>query len=241
MMQEGCLAGCVLAGGRSTRMGQDKALLPLGNVSLAQHAASKLNTLTPHVYILGRRPELAAIAPLIPDLRESCGPIGGMEAALSRTPCPWTLILPVDMPFLPAELLHRWTAWALRHPAAKLAFFIVDEIPQPALCLLHRDVLPFLSSAVDEGRHKLFPVLQQAAHELAQRGGVAIEETLLVREWRQAKASALFENFEPGEGTGGRGVLTSAQRAASNLWFENLNTPEQFAEAQRHLDALVDP
>jgi molybdopterin-guanine dinucleotide biosynthesis protein A len=145
------------------------------------------------------------------------------------------------MPFLPAELLHRWTASVLSYPAAKLAFFIVDEVPQPALCLLHRDVLPFLSSAVAEGRHKLFPVLQQAANELAQQGGVAIEDTLLVRDWRQAKASALFEDFEPGEGTGGRAVLTPAQRAASNLWFENLNTPEQFAEAQRHLDALVDP
>jgi molybdopterin-guanine dinucleotide biosynthesis protein A len=32
--------------------------------------------------------------------------------------------------------------------------------------------------------------------------------------------------------------LTKAQRAARHLWFANLNTPQEFAEAERHVDAL---
>jgi molybdopterin-guanine dinucleotide biosynthesis protein A len=33
-------------------------------------------------------------------------------------------------------------------------------------------------------------------------------------------------------------AVTEAQQAAKHLWFANLNTPEEFAEAGRHLDAL---
>lgn len=237
-MEEPCLAACVLAGGRSSRMGQDKALLPLGGVSLVQRAVAKLGALTAHVSILGSRPELAPFAPLVPDLRESCGPLGGMEAALSRTPCTWTIILPVDMPFLPAALLHLWKTWVFRQPSARAAFFIVDEIPQPALCLLHREMLPFLSRAADEGRYKLAPLLQEAAQELAQSSGLAPEKVLLTRAWNEAQASALFDDLAAIVGEGNRTLLTPAQRSASNLWFENLNTPEQFAQARMHLDAL---
>ena len=70
--------------------------------------------------------------------------------------------------------------------------FTVDGVPQPALAMVHRDVIPFVTSAVERGKFKLYPVLEQAGKELA----------------------------------------------AKHLWFANLNTPEEFAEAERHLDAL---
>lgn len=229
------LAAFVLAGGRSTRMGQDKSLLSLAGRPLIEHAISKLRHLTPDVFILGDRTELASFAPLVPDLRESCGPLGGMEAALTHAPHEWTLILPVDMPFLPTALVQRWVHGVLRQEKARLALFIVDEVPQPTVCLLHREMLPFLSTAARQGRYKLYPVLEEAARSLAHRYGVPLENILLRHIWRQEAALSLFE--ELGEGKK-EGALTPAQRSAFHLWFENLNTPEQFAEAQLHLEAL---
>lgn len=232
------LAGFVLAGGRSTRMGQDKALLRLGGVPLVQRAVEKLYTLTPQVFILGRRAELAPFAPLVSDLRESCGPLGGMEAALSSTPCDWNLVLPVDMPFLPAALLRRWADTVLSQPAARVACFVVDEVPQPTLCLLHRELLPFLTNSVRQGRFKLYPELADAADQLAARTGSAPEAIFPRRSWTTNEALALFRQLQEESGAGNQDLLSPAQHAASNLWFENLNTPEQFAEAQRHLEAV---
>lgn len=83
------LGAYVLAGGRSTRMGQDKALLPLAGRPLVEHAVSKLRHLTDEVYILADRRELAAFAPIVPDLRQGCGPLGGFETALSHTRREW--------------------------------------------------------------------------------------------------------------------------------------------------------
>lgn len=237
-MPEISLTGFVLAGGRSTRMGQDKALLLLEGIPLVQRAVAKLHAVASEVFLLGNREELAPFAPLVPDLRESCGPLGGMEAALSRASHDWSLILPVDMPFLPLALLRSWVDTVLRRPLARVAFFVVDQMPQPALCLLHREMLPFLTLAAGQGRFKLNPVLVDAAQQLAVRHGALVEEVLLRRAWDTSDALGHFDQLQAESGAGNRDVLSPAQRAASNLWFENLNTPEQFAEAQQHLDAV---
>lgn len=237
MILASSLAGFVLAGGRSSRMGQDKALLALGGVPLVQRSVAKLQRLTRQVFILGSRPDLASFAPLVPDLRESCGPLGGMEAALSHTPCEWSLILPVDMPFLPSVLLQCWAETVLSQTAARAACFVVDDVPQPALCLLHREMLPFLTEAAQQGRFKLYPVLVQAAQQLATHGRSASETVFLQRRWTAKEMLQHFRELQAEAGEGDRELLSSAQRTASNLWFENLNTPEQFVEAQHHLDA----
>jgi molybdopterin-guanine dinucleotide biosynthesis protein A len=232
------LAGFVLAGGRSSRMGRDKALLQLGGVSMIERAVSKLRTLTEQVFILGTRAELASFAPLVPDLRESCGPLGGMEAALSRTDCDWSLVMPVDMPFVPAALLRCWASSVLSQPSARVACFVVDEVPQPTLCLLNRQALPFLTDAAEQSRFKLYPVLEDAAKELACQNASTPEAIFPRRFWKVSEALSLFRQLLQESGAGDENLLSEAQRAASYLWFENLNTPEQFAEAEQHVDAV---
>jgi molybdenum cofactor guanylyltransferase len=228
------LGGYVLAGGRSTRMGQDKALLPLAGRSLLEHAVSKLRHVTDEVYILANRPELAAFAPIVPDLRQDCGPVGGFEAALSHTRREWVLVLPVDMPFVPLVLLQSWVHFVLERKAARAALFVIDEVPQPALCLLHREILPFITSAVLQGRFKLYPVLEEATRALAHRHSAPPSDVFLRQPWNGFATMSSFldkKGKQPGD-------LTQAQRSALHLWFANLNTPEEFQEAQLHLDAL---
>jgi molybdenum cofactor guanylyltransferase len=224
------IKGYVLAGGKSTRMGRDKALLELGGESLIQRAVRKLNRLTCEVYILSDRPELAAFAPLVPDQHRDCGPLGGMEAALAHSKLDWTLVTPVDMPFVPVPLLEKWIFSVVERLAARVAFFTVEGIPQPALCLLHREIAPFVGIAAEEKRFKLFPVLQAAATQLALRQQVPVSEVLLNREWDDRAAIALSQDKSWG--------LSEAQLRARHLWFANLNTPEEFADAEQYVDAL---
>jgi molybdenum cofactor guanylyltransferase len=239
MMKKGSFAAYVLAGGRSARMGQDKALLQLADKTLIEHAVSKLARLTSDVYILGSRTELTPFAPLVPDLLEGCGPLGGMEAALIHSFLDWALLVPVDMPFLPSTLLRTWATAVLHQAGARLSFFIVDDVPQPALCMAHRKVLPFLSTALRQKRYKLAPVLEEAARALGHCDGLPLEKILLRYDWCQENALQSFAQLA-GDAAEGKSEadLSPAQRKASHLWFENLNTPEQFAEAQLHLDAL---
>ena len=219
------VGGYVLAGGRSTRMGRDKALLELAGRPLVQHAVLKLRRLTGEAYILGNRVELSTFAPLVPDLHENCGPLGGIEAALAHTQHEWIVVLPVDMPFVPTALLEDWMHSVVDQPQARIAIFTVEGLPQPALSLLHRSLLSRVSEALDEGRFKLYPALEAAAAGLATDGSARIDEVLLSNNWNSETIPAAL-------------ALTEAQLAARHLWFANLNTPQEFLEAERHVNAL---
>jgi molybdenum cofactor guanylyltransferase len=229
------ISGYVLAGGRSSRMGTDKSLLRLAGRPLIAHAVTKLRRVCAEVHILGGNPAFAVYAPLIPDLHPGCGPIGGMEAALIHTQHDWNLFLPVDLPLLPSAFLDHWVRGVVNRRAMpiRVALFSVFGVPQPTLLLIHRDAAPHIARAVADGEFKMFPMLQKVAHALALPNAPLQEQV--------PHMLPIDENLQF-EGTRFPGspwpALTSAQQAAKRLWFANLNTPADFAEAEAHTDAL---
>jgi molybdopterin-guanine dinucleotide biosynthesis protein A len=229
------ISGYVLAGGHSSRMGRDKALVELAGKPLIAHAVAKLRRLCTEVHILagaeGEHANLAKYAPLVHDLHPVCGPVGGFEAALKQSSFDWNLFLPVDMPFLPSALLDDWLQTTLEdaRSGARIALFTVDNRPQGTLALLRRELLPYLADAIESQRLKVFPVLEQAGRELAAKQGMPLE--------------TVFRNLCWGGLSSKEGKLdplqtTEAQQAAEHLWFANLNTPADLVEAEANLDAL---
>ncbi len=227
------VGGYVLAGGKSSRMGRDKALLELAGKPLVLHAVVKLRRVCIDVSILGNDPALDAYAPLVRDVHADCGPMGAMEAALLHSRYDWNLFLPVDMPFLPTAYLSGW----LRHTSpeyARVMMFTVDGVPQPTMALVHREVRPFLTEALERGEYKLFPVLERACREIAVGKGLLPE----VGMWKIPYWSGLMSKPGPERKGEDWWYTTDAQERHSGSWFANLNTPEEFAEAEKHLDAL---
>jgi molybdopterin-guanine dinucleotide biosynthesis protein A len=231
------VGGYVLAGGMSLRMGRDKARLELGAKPLALHAVTKLRRVCPEVHILSNRPELKEFAPLVRDLHEGCGPMGGLEAALEHSHHEWNLFMPVDVPFLPSSFLDTWVreVSSSQLNGARVAMFTVGGVPQPLFCLLHREVRPFIREAMQRGEYKVFPVLAGAASELAARAGLGVDRVFLNRVWEE-EAEFIAESDEGDEEPWRR--LTEAQKKTRRLWFANLNTLEEFAEAETSSDAL---
>ena len=224
----------MLAGGKSSRMGRDKALLELAGKPLVQHAVVKLQRICAEVHLLGNRNELAVYGPLVRDVHEGRGPLSGIEAALEDSQYDWNLFMPVDMPFLPAAFLGWWVPMALARAkeGMRMAMLTVDERPQPALCLLHKDVLPFVKQAMEQGGFKLFRVFEEAERELSVRTGVS-SGVLFNLPWSVDQQLTIL----PGENYPWC-KLTKEQDAARRLWFANLNTPEEFTEAQDFVGAL---
>src|ERR1039457_1555123 len=172
------ISGYVLAGGHSSRMGRDKALIELAGKPLIEHAVTKLRRVCTEVHILagaeGEHAGLAQYAPLVHDPHPGCGPVGGFEAALTQSNFEWNLFLPVDMPFLPSALLDDWVRATLQDESrgARIAIFTADDLPQGALALLHREVLPYIVDAIESRRLKVFPALEEAGRELAAKQGM---------------------------------------------------------------------
>ncbi len=223
------LVGYILAGGRSSRMGQDKSAMLLGGTTLLELAARKLRPICTEVVVVG--PALEGVRNLA-DRHMGCGPLGGIETALSETKGDWAVFLPVDMPLLPAGLLRALIAlWAAdARQGARVCFAVTNEGPQPLISLIHRDLLPSVREALRKGELRVRAVLESGAKELAGQGGASLETLMRRTEVRTGSDQGVREVridrmtvWQP----------AVAEWATRELWFSNLNTPAEFADAER--------
>jgi len=108
----------VLAGGRSSRMGQDKAFLRLGGSTLLARAVELATAAAESAWIVGRAEKFGAFGTVIEDVYRDCGPLGGIHAALTQTATDLNLMVAVDLPFLRLSLLSFLIAQARKTTAA---------------------------------------------------------------------------------------------------------------------------
>jgi molybdopterin-guanine dinucleotide biosynthesis protein A len=88
-MTEADLTGFVLAGGRSLRMGRDKAQIPWGSGTMLSSAVVQMKQVTSHVFIVGALETQNAPAPVLADTTPGLGPMGGIHAALTHSETEW--------------------------------------------------------------------------------------------------------------------------------------------------------
>lgn len=101
-------AGYVLAGGRSTRMGRDKALLPFGGRTLLQHVAGIVREAAGEVTVLGDPEKYGRLGlRAIPDVVPDSGPMGGLLTAMKDANEPRILLVACDMPNLTVAFLRE--------------------------------------------------------------------------------------------------------------------------------------
>ncbi len=156
-------AGFVLVGGRSSRMGRDKARLLVGERFLVQRVAATVGSVTDHVTLVGPLESYSTLGfPCIADLRPGLGPLAGLEAALAgNTGASDTLNLVVgcDMPDLQAPWLEQLLA--LMQSSNTLCVVAKDSSGKThPLCAVYRSAcLPFIRQALDSGRLRMLDLL----------------------------------------------------------------------------------
>jgi len=113
------VVGFVAAGGRSLRMGRDKALLPWGEADLLAHALGRLRAVTGDVRILsGSEPRyLDRDATVVTDPVLDAGPLAGVLAGLAAVGGRAGLFLAVDLPHVPVALLEQLVSLARGYDA----------------------------------------------------------------------------------------------------------------------------
>ena len=112
------LTGVLLAGGRSMRMGRDKAHLSIQGEALLPALSQRLALACPGGVILVRRdgqhlPALPTGVRVVEDLLPDLGPLGGLLTGLAAATTPFVFLAACDMPHLDPALIH----WLARHPA----------------------------------------------------------------------------------------------------------------------------
>jgi molybdopterin-guanine dinucleotide biosynthesis protein A len=149
------VAGFVLAGGESVRMGREKALLELGGVPIVVRTARLLEALAGPPSVIGPPERLSGLGlRVVMDDWPGLGPLGGIATALRHADKPWSIILSCDLPYLSGKWLEFLIGRALLSPADAL-LPQNDGGPEPLCAMYHKRCEATVAAALARGVRKV--------------------------------------------------------------------------------------
>jgi molybdenum cofactor guanylyltransferase len=150
-------AGIVLAGGRSTRMGRDKALLPHPQeqeLTFVEHLVALLSPLCQEVIVVARDIEQASLytplvsARVVTDVEPGRGPLMGIYSGLLAMQSSHAIVTAVDMPYLLPEMI---TFLLSQRRDDMPTIPIIDGHPQVLLAVYPRILVPLFKERLQAG------------------------------------------------------------------------------------------
>lgn len=188
--------GVVLAGGRSQRMGSEKAALIVGGVPLLRRVVERLAVALPDILVIG--PEtLQALVPnirVVPDEAPGRGPLGGIVTAFDAVPSQHLFVVACDMPFVEPALVHEMVRLLDETPDVDVVALRTQRGVEPLHALYRSTCLAAMRAQLLSGDGALHRLLEQLrVREVMPEDGVYYDPAGLSafnantpEEWQQA-------------------------------------------------------
>jgi molybdopterin-guanine dinucleotide biosynthesis protein A len=153
--------GVILAGGQSSRMGTNKALLEVGGVTLIERLARQFSALFDQVVVVTNTPDPYTFLdlPMTGDRIPGLGPLGGLEAGLTVSRYEHAFFAACDMPFVSRGLVEYILRQAPDHD------IVVPRLQgeyEPMHAVYARSLLPVITANLDVRRLKLLSIYEPA-------------------------------------------------------------------------------
>ncbi len=162
------LSAVILAGGKSSRMGQDKALIPWDGIPLLGRVYQVASQCCQQVYILTPWPQRyqeilsGQNYQFLVESNPGQGPLVALAQALTEIPTEWFLLLACDLPLLQVEIIRDWTERLNNIPGSILATVPQQEtFWQPTCGFYRREALPALQEFIQQGGRSFQTWLEQ--------------------------------------------------------------------------------
>jgi molybdopterin-guanine dinucleotide biosynthesis protein A len=192
------VSGFITAGGRSSRMGLDKAWLSIGGRTMIERVIAALKPVTASLAIIANKEEYEALG--LPVFRDTCAGIGPLEAirtALANSPTRHALLAGCDLPFVTSELFSFLIRLAGDYHEGAYHSVVpigADGRLEPLCAVYTIDSLPRVIELIESGERKIARLFDHIPTRFVE-----------FYELNHLKGSSLF--------------------------FENINTPEEFSRA----------
>jgi molybdopterin-guanine dinucleotide biosynthesis protein A len=146
------ITGIVLAGGKSQRMGQDKAMILWRGKALINWVIDAIKPLCHEVIVssntLGHQFNGFQV---VSDTFKDIGPIAGIEAGLRAATYPTTIIVSCDTPLLPTELFSFILS---KHTDFQISLAAHDGINEPMIGVFSKEVYHYFHDSIIRGEYK---------------------------------------------------------------------------------------
>jgi molybdopterin-guanine dinucleotide biosynthesis protein A len=201
------LTVCIQAGGQSSRMGEDKALKTFLGRPLIERVIERLSPIADEIIVTTNRPEDYSFLDLrlMPDLKPGRGALGGLYTAIASASNPMVAVVACDMPFASAAFFEAATR-------------LMDQ--ETADVVIAREAPGAEGTGKSGGYEPLHAVYRRATCLPAIEAAIAADQWKVIAWFPEVKVRVLtpdeIKQFDP-----------------SGLAFWNVNTPEEFMEAEK--------
>ncbi len=142
----------IFAGGKSSRMGEDKAFLPFGGTTLVRYQYDRLSSWFEHVFISTKKDKFDFEAEFIFDRGEVFSPAVALHSVLTHLQSEAVFVLSVDVPFLSKAHIDTLYNRLGDHEAAAAK---TAGGTQPMCAVYTKKLLPALEKQLEKENHKL--------------------------------------------------------------------------------------
>jgi molybdenum cofactor guanylyltransferase len=170
------LNGLVLAGGRSSRMGEDKGVLQWYGKEQRYHVADMLSIFCKEVFISCRSEQVNAIDKkykFIEDELEESGPLVAIISAFHKNPNVAWLVVACDLPLLDEKTIHYLIETRDEGSIATTFQSPDDGLPEPLITIWEPTALPLLEASLAEGKYSPQKVLMKAKIKMLEPPDIA--------------------------------------------------------------------
>lgn len=154
------MTGIVLAGGKSSRMGQNKALMLWQGQPLIQRSLEVLRLVFSEIIISSNTPELYREfgEKVVPDRFQDCGPLGGLHACLQVSRFDFSFFVACDMPFLDPEVIRFLAAFTEGYSV------VIPDVAgglHPLHAFYHKNCLPIIEKNLEAKCFKILEIYKE--------------------------------------------------------------------------------
>jgi len=152
--------GIILAGGKSSRMGEDKGLMLLDGIPMVEHIIQVFKHLNLPILIISNNEKYQQFGfPVFPDLVTEKGPAGGILTALSKTKTLINIIVSCDTPFVTEELILFLFK---QHQNYQVTYPVHENRAHPLIGIYEKETFQYFQESIDVGELKLRTILKKA-------------------------------------------------------------------------------
>ena len=154
------ITGIILCGGRSKRMGTDKALLKLGDETFLSRVIQTITPFCNSVVISGNNADYSSYGlTVIEDELPDSGALGGLYSALNSSQTDWNLVLTCDAPLVDSEIIEKLRSAV--DEQQKVVHAITEKDGHPLIGFYHKSCAEVFRSAINVGSLKLQPAVNK--------------------------------------------------------------------------------
>lgn len=162
------MTGIILAGGKSSRMGEDKGFLKIGKKTYTEILINTLNNIFDDVIIIANNQDYNQFGiPVFEDLYTNKGPLAGIFTGLKKSKTDINFFIPCDSPFLNEQLIKQLMVDVNNHDAVIPTF---NNRVYPLTAFYSKTCIPQFEDALINNRLKVKAEIENINHKLVAFG-----------------------------------------------------------------------